>query len=85
MKKEERVEIPQPGNPRPCKTDLTASAGGFSDLSGGRVAGSPFSQASGTIRFRQEKPIPDVYPVLDTDLARDNLENDIPAADLEDL
>ncbi len=34
---------------------------------------------------RQEKPIPDVYPVLDTDLARDNVENDIPAADLEDL
>lgn len=34
---------------------------------------------------RQEKPIPDVYPALDTDLARDNLENDIPAADLEDL
>lgn len=34
---------------------------------------------------RPEKPIPDVYPVLDTDLARDNVENDIPAADLEDL
>ncbi|MEL4860097.1 hypothetical protein AAEU42_02450 [Pseudoflavonifractor phocaeensis] len=33
-----------------------------------------------------EKPIPaDIYPVLDTDLARDNLENDLPAADLEDL
>ena len=25
------------------------------------------------------------YPELDTDLARDNLENDLPAADLEDL
>lgn len=34
---------------------------------------------------KQEKPIPSVYPVLDTDLARDNVENDIPAADLEDL
>ena len=34
---------------------------------------------------RQEKPIPNVYPVLDTDLAGDNVENDIPAADLEDL
>ena len=33
-----------------------------------------------------ERPVPsDVYPVLDTDLARDNLENDIPAADLNDL
>ena len=33
-----------------------------------------------------EQPIPSrIYPVIDTDLARDNLENDIPAADLEDL
>ncbi len=33
-----------------------------------------------------EQPIPEeVYPVLDTDLARDNLENDLPAADREDL
>ena len=36
-------------------------------------------------RRKQEKPIPSVYPVLDTELARDNVENDIPAADLEDL
>lgn len=36
-------------------------------------------------RRKQEKPISDVYPALDTDLARDNVENDIPAADLEDL
>ena len=35
--------------------------------------------------LRNEKPVPGIYPVLDTDLARDNLENDIPAADLEDL
>ena len=33
-------------------------------------------------RRKQEKPIPSVYPVLDTDLARDNVENDIPAAQL---
>lgn len=32
-----------------------------------------------------EKPISPVYPVIDNDLARDNLENDIPAADLSDL
>ena len=34
---------------------------------------------------REEKPISRVYPVFDNDLARDNLENDLPAADLEDL
>ena len=35
--------------------------------------------------FKEEKPISKVYPVIDTDLGRDNVENDIPAADLEDL
>lgn len=34
----------------------------------------------------EERAIPgDIYPVIDNDLARDNLENDLPAADLEDL
>ena len=32
-----------------------------------------------------DKPIPDIYPEIDNDLARDNLENDLPAADLQDL
>jgi len=33
-----------------------------------------------------DRPIPsDLYPVIDTDLGRDNLENDLPAADLEEL
>ena len=36
-------------------------------------------------RGKKEKPVSQVYPVLDNDLARDNIENDIPAADLQDL
>ena len=37
-------------------------------------------------RRRGDKPIPrDAYHTLDTDLARDNIENDLPAADREDL
>lgn len=36
-------------------------------------------------RRRQERPISQIYPVIDTDLGRDNVENDIPYADLEDL
>lgn len=32
-----------------------------------------------------EKPISEAYRQIDTDLARDNLENDIPFADLQDL
>ena len=35
--------------------------------------------------FHGEKPISGVYPVLDTDLARDNVENDLTAADRQDL
>ncbi len=34
---------------------------------------------------KDDRPISKVYPVIDTDLARDNLENDITAADLQDL
>lgn len=35
---------------------------------------------------RTDRPIPSkVYPEIDTDLARDNLENDLSAADLQDL
>lgn len=33
----------------------------------------------------EEKPISSVYSVIDTDAARDNLENDLSAADLQDL
>jgi len=38
-----------------------------------------------SLKVFHEKPVPSVYSTIDTDLARDNLENDIPAADLEDL
>ena len=32
-----------------------------------------------------DRPISAAHGIIDTDLARDNLENDIPAADLQDL
>jgi len=32
-----------------------------------------------------EKPISSAHGIIDNDLARDNLENDIPFADLQDL
>ena len=35
---------------------------------------------------KDELPVPEeIYPAIDNDLACDNIENDIPAADLEDL
>ncbi len=39
----------------------------------------PFSESDA------DKPISDAYSTIDNDLARDNLENDIPLADLQDL
>lgn len=32
-----------------------------------------------------DEPVSDVYPAIDTDLGRDNLENDLTAADKQDL
>ncbi len=37
------------------------------------------------ITSAKERPISAVYPVIDTDLGRDNVENDLTAADLQDL
>ena len=36
-------------------------------------------------RPEQERPISHAHGPIDNDLARDNLENDIPFADLQDL
>jgi len=35
--------------------------------------------------WHTEHPISEAHGIIDTDLARDNLENDIPLADLQDL
>ena len=37
------------------------------------------------LKVWHEKPISNAHGIVDTDLARDNLENDIPFADLQDL
>ena len=37
------------------------------------------------LKVWHEKPISNAHGIIDTDLARDNLENDIPLADLQDL
>ena len=34
--------------------------------------------------FKEEKPISEAYPTIDTDLGREIIENDITAADLQD-
>ena len=37
------------------------------------------------LKVWHENPISKAHGIIDTDLARDNLENDIPLADLQDL
>ena len=37
------------------------------------------------LQENKEEPISELYAVIDNDLARDNLENDITAADLQDM
>ena len=34
---------------------------------------------------KTERPISNAYPVIDNDLTRDNIENDSPAANLQDI
>ena len=46
---------------------------------------SPSLKVFHTVPFEEEEPIPPVYRALDNDLARDNLENDLTAADIQDL
>jgi hypothetical protein len=38
-----------------------------------------------TESFSKKKPISDAYAIIDNDLARDNIENDLTASDLQDL
>lgn len=60
-------------------------AEGLSQSERGRFCGGSQTMKQKTQTEKREKPIPDVYPVIDNDLARDNMENDLPEADKEDL
>lgn len=72
----------QPRNTDPPVPELQGKAKHGKSRANPIVAGTSGPQ----MKVWHEKPIPsDAYPELDTDLARDNVENDIPAADLEDL
>ena len=54
--------------------------------SGKKKANPIIAQTMGPeLKVWHEKPISNAHGIIDTDLARDNLENDIPMADLQDL
>ena len=45
----------------------------------------PSQKVFHTVPFDEEKPISNAYKEIDNDLARDNFENDMTAADLQDM
>jgi len=45
----------------------------------------PSQKVYHTKPYSKEREISSAYPVIDNDLARDNLENDLPFEDLQDL
>lgn len=53
----------------------------------GKVKANPIvaGTAGAELKVWHEKPIPLAYREIDTDLARDNIENDLTFADLQDL
>ncbi len=72
------------------KAEIVPELQGKAKLSGEKanpiIAGTePPSQKVYHSKPHSEKPISDFYSYIDNDLARDNLENDITAADLQDL
>ena len=53
---------------------------------GKKKANPIIAETSGAeLKVWHEKPISDAHGIIDNDLARDNLENNIPFADLQDL
>lgn len=73
---------PRPRNSTPPVPEIQGKA------KHGKVKAKPIIPGTSgpEMKVFHERPIPSsLYPEIDTDLARDNLENDIPAADLEDL
>ena len=45
----------------------------------------PSQKVFHTVPFEEKKPISNAYKEIDNDLARDNLENDLTAADMQDM
>ncbi len=86
MKRPERTHT-QPRNEAPPVPEIEGKAKSGKVKAADIIAGTfpPSQKVYHTKPFRSERPIASVYAEIDTDLARDNLENDIPAADLQDL
>ena len=80
MKRFERQHV-QPENDLPTVPQIKGKAKTGKEKAKPIVAGTQGAE----LKVWHEKPIPQVYREIDTDLARDNMENDLTFADLQDF
>ncbi|MBQ7874942.1 MAG: hypothetical protein IJ306_07290 [Oscillospiraceae bacterium] len=84
-----RIEIThtEPRNEAPAVPEISGKAKFGKEKANPIIAGtrSPGLKVYHSAKASAEKPISFKWGPIASDLARDNLENDIPAADLEDL
>lgn len=86
MKRAERTHT-KPRNEQAAVPEIQGKAKHGKEHVNPIIAGTeaPSQKVYHTTPYTHEKPISEVYKEIDTDLARDNLENDIPDADSQDL
>ncbi|MDE5859280.1 MAG: hypothetical protein K2H23_02665 [Oscillospiraceae bacterium] len=77
----------KPRNDVPPVPEISGKAKHGKEQANPIIAGteSPSLKVYHTVPHGSDKPISKVYPVIDNDLARDNIENNMTAADLQDL
>lgn len=81
MKRPERTHV-KPKNEMPPVPELQGKAKNSNQPANPVISGTSESNQK---MIHAERPISKVYPVIDNDLARDNVENDLSAADVQDL
>ena len=86
MKRIERTHT-RPRNEMAAVPELQGKAKSGKQKANPIIAGTnpPEQKVYHTKPPKKEKPISSVYAAIDTDLARDNLQNDVTAADLQEL
>lgn len=86
MKRIERTHT-KPRNDTPPVPEIQGKAKHGKEKANPIIAGTeaPSQKVYHDMPHSHEKSISSAYPVIDTDLARDNIENDFTVADLQDL
>ncbi len=86
MKRPERTHK-KPQNKQPAVPEIQGKAKHGKTAVNSIIAGTAAASQKvyHTKPYKHEKPISNAYKEIDTDIARDNLENDLPEAELNSL